>query len=250
MTGSGRFFKVAAFACALFFFLAAAACPALAKGFSTGGRAGFSSAGKSFSSGRGYSSGGRSFASPAPSSRTGTAAPSSTGGRSLAGGASGGEGASAAGGANGTSGAAGEASGLPSRESYAGGRESFSTPRQANPPAMYQDYSTGGSSYTTGRPSYSTGRSSYSGGGFPDLGKTRYPAKPPVGVFGPAPQPPEYYHDYYWSLPFLMRLFFCPAYYWTPWGYHFFAPRLLTWLLLFCLLGLGALSIAERARRR
>jgi hypothetical protein len=221
-----RLFKYAAFAVCFIFFLAAAS-PALAKGFSSGGRSSFSS-GKSFSSGRSYSTGGRSFTTP-------KAVSSPAGGESAA---------------SSASGSAGRTVGSSPRNSFTTGTKSFSTPRQDNPPAMYQDYSTGAQSYSTGRRSYETGRTSYSGSGVPDLERTKYPARPPVTVFGPAPQPPEYYHDYYWGLPFWARLFFNPYYYWTPWGYHFFAPRLLTWLLLLCLLGLGAFYLLNRFRRQ
>jgi hypothetical protein len=127
--------------------------------------------------------------------------------------------------------------------------QSFSTPRQAGPPAMYRDYGTGVQSYSTGRKSYDTGRASYSGGGVPDVARTRNPDRPPVAVFGPAPQPPEYYHDYYWGLPLWLRLFFRPVYWWTPWGYHFFAPRLLAWLLLLGLVAVGALYLLGKFRR-
>ncbi len=206
----------------------AAAYPATAKGFSSGGRSGFSS-GKGFSSGSGYSTGGRSF-----SSRPAAPAPGApSGGRDFLSGTASKNGAAA-----------------PSRESFSTGRESFSTPRQATPPAMYRDYRTERQGYATGRESFETGRSSYGGSGVPDLGRTAHPGKPPVTVSGPAPRPPEYYHDYYWGLPFFLRFFFLPHYLWTPWGYHFFAPRLLAWLLLLCLLGLLVFYLAGRARKQ
>lgn len=216
----------------LILLLCTAAHPALAKGFSSGGRSGFSS-GKGFSSGSGYAGGGRSFSSRPAAAVPSTPSTAPSGGRDFL---------------SGPAAKSGAAS--PSRESFSTGRESFSTPRQATPPAMYRDYSTGAQGYTTGRRSYESGRASYSGSGAPDQGKTAHPEKPPVSVSGPAPRPPEYYHDYYWSLPFLLRFFFLPHYVWTPWGYHFFAPRLLAWLVLLCLLGLLAIYLLERARRR
>lgn len=210
----------------LLFLLAVAAEPALARGsFSTGGRAGFStSAGRGFSTGSGFSGGGRSFGGIFGSTR---AAPASPASGSLAGGSA----ASPGGG-------------------YSTGKTGFSTPRASSPPAMYRGYGTDTDSYGTGRTSYSTGRGSYSGGGTPASGQLRFPDAPPVGVFGPAPQPPAYYQHYYLGLPWWMHLLFQPNYYYTPWGYHFFTPRLLTWLALFCLLGLAFCYLMERVRRR
>lgn len=231
MAGYRRARKLVAFLLLFLFLCTAVAYPALAKGFSSEGRSSFS-AGKSFSSGRSYSSGGRSF-STRPSATPEAPASVNGGGRDFLSGATKKNGASA-----------------PSRESYSTSRESFSTPRQATPPAMYRDYSTERQSYTTGQKSFETGRTSYSGTGFPDTSKTRHPEKPPVAIAGPAPRPPEYYHDYYWDLPLLLRLLFLPRYYWTPWGYHFFAPRLVTWLLLLCLVGILVFYLANRARRQ
>ena len=181
MKRTGRIFKTAAFLCTLLFLLAAAAAPVLAKGgrgFSSGGRAAFSSGGKGFSAGHGFSAGGRGF-------RSKSAAPKATpsaGGRGLTTGASGASGAGVApgaSGAGGSAGTAGEAAGSLPRQSFSTGVGSFSTPRQGNPPAMYQDYGSGRRSYGTDQPAYSTGRASYSGGGVPELGRTKYPAKPP-----------------------------------------------------------------------
>lgn len=225
--------KGAAFFFALLFLLVVAAGPALARGgFSSGGRSSFSSsAGRSFSSGHSYSSGGRSFggffgSSKAPPAPVETPGPSS--------------------------GTGGSSAGTSFGRGYSTGTGSFSTPRQVNPPTLYHGYSSGPGSYSTGQPGYNTGRSSYNGGGVPNTGsgQMRFPAKPPVGVFGPAPQPPAYYHNYYWGMPLWMHLFFQPNYYYTPWGYHFFAPRLLTWLALFCLGGLAVSYLIDRARRR
>lgn len=111
----------------------------------------------------------------------------------------------------------------------------FSTPRQNSPPTLYSDYGTGQKGYSTGKSSYGTGVGSYSGSWNRETfsgGLDKYPSKSPVGIFGSPPKPPYYYHNYYWGLPWFTHLFFQPNYYYTPWGYHFFAPRLISWILL------------------
>lgn len=117
----------------------------------------------------------------------------------------------------------------------------FSTPRQNSPPTLYSDYNTGKQGYSTGKTSYGTGTGSYSGSWnretYSTGGLDKYPSKSPVGIFGSPPRPPYYYHNYYWGLPWLAHLFFQPNYYYTPWGYHFFAPRLLSWIILLFVVG-------------
>jgi hypothetical protein len=103
---------------------------------------------------------------------------------------------------------------------------------------MYQDYQTGKTGYSTGQGSYSTNRQSYNGtwdrSVSPD--SDLFPQKQPVGIFGSPPRDPYYYNNYYWGMPWWSRMFYQPNYYYSPWGYHFFAPRLLTWFLLLGLL--------------
>lgn len=224
------------------FILALLAGPALAKGakgsFSSGGRSSFSSGAK------GYSSSGGSFSSKPGSSSgfksTAPSAGSSTGGGTGAASTPKAPESSAAGGAS----------------SYGKGfstdAKSFSTPRQVSPPTLYSDYSTDKQGYSTGRGSYSTGVGSYSGSWnrdtFANTGLDKYPSKPPVGIFGSPPDPPYQYHNAYWGMPWLARMFFQPNYYWTPWGYHFFAPRLLTWIVAIIIIGAVAILIRNKMR--
>lgn len=198
------------------FVLSLLAGPALAKGakgFSGGGRKSFSSGAKGFSgnssnSGGGFfsskpsgnASGGKTDASPAPESSVG-------------------------------GGASSYGKGYTTSEG-----QGFSTPRQNSPPTLYSDHSTGKQGYSTAKSSYSTGVGSYSGSWnretYAKGGLDKYPAKAPVGIFGSPPRPPYYYHNYYWGMPWLAHMFFQPNYFYTPWGYHFFAPRLISWIIL------------------
>lgn len=216
--------------CAVFI-LSLLAGPALAKGgrsFSGGGRSSFSSGAK------GYSSGG-SF-STSQSSPSGISGGGSSSGKSTVSAPE-----SPAGGGTGSFG-----------KGYGTEKDSFSTPRQGNPPALYSDYSTGKQGYSTGSNSYSTGTGSYSGSwnrdAYASSGADKFTSRPPVGVFGSPPQPPYYYHNNYWSMPLLARMFFQPNYYWTPWGYHFFAPRLLTWIIAMFLIGAAVILIKNKIR--
>ncbi|MCL4442072.1 MAG: hypothetical protein M1609_16240 [Firmicutes bacterium] len=216
--------------CAVFI-LSLLAGPALAKGgksFSGGGRSSFSSGAKGFSSGGSFST--------SPKSTSGISGGGSTSGKST-----GSVPESTAGGGTGSFG-----------KGYSTETDSFSTPRQGTPPALSSDYSTGKQGYSTGSKSYSTGTGSYAGSwnrdSYASSGADKYPSKPPVGVFGSPPQPPYYYHNNYWSMPLLSRMFFQPNYYWTPWGYHFFAPRLLTWIIAIFLIGAVFIFIKNRIR--
>lgn len=239
----GRFKKTLSLLVCTLFILSFLAGPALAKGakggFSSGGRSSFSSGAK------GYSSSGGSFSSkPAGASGVKSTAPSpgSAAGGSIPGAAS--------------SSAGPESSPGGGASSYGKGFStetgSFSTPRQVSPPTLYTDYSTDKQGYSTGKGSYSTGTGSYSGSWnrdtFANTGLDKYPSKPPVGIFGSPPNPPYHYHNSYWGMPWLARMFFQPNYYWTPWGYHFFAPRLLTWIIAIILIGAVIILIRNRMR--
>ncbi|MHB8985342.1 MAG: hypothetical protein ACYC38_05325 [Eubacteriales bacterium] len=211
--------KILAVAICLLFALGSIAAPAFAKGFSSGGRTSFSSGAKGFSSGsKSYSSGGSSFFGKTPSSPSGS---SSTGAPATP--------------------DAGATGGASSVKGYSTGTKDFSTPRDGSPQALYKDYSTGQKDYSTGRTSYTTGRPSYSGAWdrSAEPESDRFPKKSPVGVFGSPAQSPYYYHNYYWGMPFWYHFLFQPNYYHTPWGYHYFAPRILTWVILLGLLGGG-----------
>ncbi|MQL53648.1 hypothetical protein GFC01_15545 [Desulfofundulus thermobenzoicus] len=231
---------------ALILVLVAAVGPALAKGgrggFSSGGRSSFSgSAG--FSSGKGFSTGGRSFTSSGGSKSSVSAPAAVDGGRSFTGTGLGGAGN----GATQTAPSAGSSYG----RGYTINRDSFSTPRTGTPPTLYQDQRSTRQDYSTDRTGYTSGRQSYTGT-WDRAAYTqydRYPRRPPVGIYGSPPQPPWYYHNYYWGLPWWMHLLFQPNYYYTPWGYHFFAPRILTWLMLLGAGGLGVYWLVRRLRR-
>ena len=212
------------------FVLALLAGPALARGargFSGGGRTSFSSGAKGFSSSSSKSGGG--FFSSKPSSNTsGTKADTSSVPESSVGG-----------------GTSSYGKGYTAQEG-----KGFSTPRQNSPPTLNSDYSTGKQGYTTGKNSYSTGTGSYAGSWnretYSNGGLDKYPTKAPVGIFGSPPQPPYYYHNYYWGLPWLAHMFFQPNYYHSPWGYHFFAPRLISWILLFVIVGAVIIFIKNK----
>ncbi|MDF9408947.1 MAG: hypothetical protein A4E52_01300 [Pelotomaculum sp. PtaB.Bin013] len=209
--------------------------PALAKGFSSGGRSSFSSGSKSTSSGKSYSSSTSSYSSKsAKSGAADTAAPSSSGSQPT--------GASTS-----NSSSADTSKG----KGYTTETQDFSTPRQGSPPALSQDYQTGKSGYSTGNSSYSTGKTSYNGTWDRTLSpeSDRFPAQRQVGVFGSPPQPPYYYHNRYWSMPAWSHLFFTPNYYYTPWGYHYFMPSLLTWVIILGLLGLCGYLIYRHLKR-
>jgi hypothetical protein len=77
-----------------------------------------------------------------------------------------------------------------------------------------------------------------------------FPQKQPVGIFGSPPRDPYYYNNYYWGMPWWSRMFFQPNYYYSPWGYHYFAPRMLTWLLFLGLLGVGGFFLYRFLSRR
>ena len=209
--------------------------PAMAKGFKGGG---FSSGGRSsFSSGaKGFSSSGGLFGSKSSgaSSSTRSSASTSVGSSGTAPKSTVGGGASSYG------------------NGYGSDTGSFSTPRQNSPPALTSDFSTNRPGYSSGTGSYSTGTGSYNGGWNRDTFKTsgmdQYPSKAPVGIFGSPPKPPYYYHNQYWGLPLMARMFFQPNYYWTPWGYHFFAPRLITWIIAIFLVGAVVILMKNRIR--
>lgn len=231
----GKFKKILSLLVCTGFILALLAGPALAKGgrgFSSGGRTSFSTGAK------GYSTGGGLLSGKSTGSFTGT----KSGGGSLT------KVDSSPGTPQSTVGGGASSYG----QGFGTGTGSFSTTRQGNPPTLYGDYSTGKQDYSTGTKSYSTGVGSYSGSWnretFAASGMDKYPSKPPVGIFGSPPKPPYYYHNRYWDLPLLARLFFQPNYYWLPWGYHFFAPRLLTWIVAVILIGAVIIVIRNRLR--
>ena len=242
----GRLKKIIALLVCTAFIMAFLAGPVLAKGARGGG---FSSGGRSS-----FSSGAKGVSSPAKTYSTKSTSVS-TGAKSAA--------PPTSGQVSGTSGAASSPAPAPAQVSQGGGAnpygkgfstdtQSFSTPRQGSPPTLYSDYSTGTQGYSSGKGAYSTGMGSYNGtwnreslaGG----GLDKYPARPPVGVFGSPPQPPYQYHNAYWSLPWISRAFFQPNYYWTPWGYHYYAPRLLTWIVVIILVGAVVILIRNRFR--
>ena len=228
----GKIRKLLSLLVCTLFILAVLAGPALAKGarggFSGGGRSSFSSGAKGFSSSAG------SYSSKSSGATSGAKT------------------------ATGASGAAASPSEAPGggTSSYGKGFStdtgSFSTPRQNSPPTLQSDFSTDRQGYSTGKGSYSTGTGSYSGSWNRETmasgGLDKYPSRPPVGVFGSPPNPPYYYHNSYWGMPLLARMFFQPNYYWSPWGYHFFAPRLLTWIIAIILIGAVVILIRNRMR--
>lgn len=227
------------------FILSFLAGPVLAKGakggFSSGGRSSFSSGAK------GHSSSGSSYSStpksaPSVSSVSGSSSSGTSGaGVSTGKAAPSGTAQSTVGGGTGSYG-----------KGYSTDTESFSTPRQNSPPSLTSDYSTNKQGFSTGTGSYSTGTGSYSGSWNRDTlassGVDKYPARPPVGVFGSPPQPAYQYHNNYWAMPFLARAFFQPNYYHTPWGYHFYAPRLLTWVIGIILIGAVVILIRNKMK--
>lgn len=211
--------------------------PALAKGgFSSGGgRSSFSSSSKSTSSGKNYSSSTSSYSSkPAKSGTADTAAPSASESQPT-----------------GTSTNNSSSADTSKGKGYTTDTQDFSTPRQGNTPALSQDYQTGKSGYSKEKSSYTTGKTSYNGTWDRTVSPESdlFPAQRQVGVFGSPPQPPYYYHNRYWSMPVWSHLFFTPNYYYTPWGYHYFMPSLLTWVLILGLLGLGGYLIYRHVKR-
>lgn len=137
-------------------------------------------------------------------------------------------------------------SGSSNTKGSSGGR-SFFTPRPSSPPSLQQDYTTGRKSFVSPRTSFTTRQPSYTGTWDRSTAGTndKYPEKPQVRVYGSPPHPPYYYHNYYWSLPWYYHLFFTPDHYYTPWGYHYYAPRFLTWILLFILLAVGFMFLSR-----
>lgn len=255
-----------AWLCLLAFLLATLVWPtvALARGgrgsFSGGGRSsfssaprggGFSSSHSSYSSSSSSKSWGGFFGSSSSSTQSGSGLSGTTSGSAVTGGKTATPGAappkhSPAPAVTGSPGGGQHSAG----GGYSTGQQSFSTPRSSTPPTLSQDYGQAGGSYRTGQTSYRTTTGSYSGSwdlpSYQD--KIKYPYKPPVGVYGKVPQPPYYYHDYYWSLPWYTRLFFQPNYYYTPFGYHYFAPRLLTWFITLLVLAIVIIGLVNRAR--
>ena len=209
---------------------------AFAKGSVGGGRSSFSSGSKGVTSGKSYSTSQSNYSSkPATGSGTQSPAPAGSGTAS-----------------SGTSASSAPSSGTSYGSGYSTGTNDISTPRQGNPPTMYQDYQTGKSGYSTGQGSYSTNRQSYNGAWDRSVSpeSDRFPQKQPVGIFGSPPQNPYYYNNSYWGMPWWSRMFFQPNYYYTPWGYHYFAPRLFTWLLTLGLLGGGGYFLYRFLARR
>lgn len=221
----GRLKKTLALLICLVMAMSLAAAPAFAKGVKGGGRSSFSSGSKGISSGKSFSTGISSYSSkPAGSGGVVKTTPPAN------------ESPPA-----GTSASSSPSGGTSYGKGYSTDTQSFSTPRQGNPPATYQDYQTGKTGFSTGTGSYTTGRQSYNGTWDRTVSpeNDRFPSKPPVGIFGSPPLPPYYYHNYYWGMPWWMHLFFQPNYYYMPWGYHYYAPRLLTWIIVLGLLGGG-----------
>ncbi|WP_018086890.1 hypothetical protein [Desulfurispora thermophila] len=235
--------KRLAWLCLLAFVLAALVWPGVA--LARGGRGGFSGGGRSsFSSaprGGGFSSSHSSYSSSSGGSKgwlsgffgSSSSSKSSSGLSSTASDSSPGGGQHSAGGG------------------YSTDRQSFATPRSSTPPSLSKDFGQTGGGYSTGTTSYRTATGSYSGSwdlpAYQD--KIKYPYKPPVGVYGKVPKPPYYYHDYYWSLPWYARAFFQPNYYYTPFGYHYYAPRLLTWFITLLVLAAVIYWLVKRMRR-
>jgi len=241
-----RFKKFLSLITCTIFILSLMAGPVLAKGGGSKG-GGFSSGGRSnFSSGaKGHSSSGGSYtstpkSSPSVSASGGSSSVTSGSGVS-SGKAAGTTAESTVGGGTGSYG-----------KGYSTDTGSFSTPRQNSPPSLTSDYTTGQQGFSTGKGSYSTGTGSYSGSWNRDAlassGMDKYPTRPPVGVFGSPPQPPYQYHNDYWAMPFLARAFFQPNYYHTPWGYHYYAPRLLTWVIAIILIGAVIILIRNKMK--
>lgn len=223
----GRLKKSLALLICLVVAISLLAGPAFAKGFSGGGRSSFSSGSKGLSSGKSFSSGKSSYSGKSTGSagadgaaETAPSAPATP----------------STGAANST-----PSGGTSYGKGYSTDTQNFSTPRQGNPPTLTQDYKTGKSDFSTGAGSYSTGRQSYNGTWDRSVSpeSDRFPQRQQVGIFGSPPQPPYYYHNNYWGMPWWTHLFFQPNYYYTPWGYHYYAPRLLTWLIGLGLLGGG-----------
>ncbi|MFZ5649728.1 MAG: hypothetical protein ACOY4I_02580 [Bacillota bacterium] len=246
-----RFKKILTLLICTVFILSFTAGPVLAKGKGGGGRSGgFSSGGRSsFSSGaKGYSTSGGSYSSPARESQSGSAPAGGAPVGAAGSGASPGSGSSSRSGAESTVGGGTGSYG----KGYSTETGSFSTPRQNSPPTLYSDYKTGREGFSTGKDSYSTGMGSYSGSwnrdSYASTGMDKYPSRPPVGVFGSPPAPPYKYHNDYWSLPFLARMFFQPNFYWTPWGYHYYAPRLITWIIATVVIVAVIIIIRNRLR--
>lgn len=178
---------------------AAARSRSFGGGFSSGSR-GFASAGRSFSSRPPAPS--RSFSAPRPS-------PAPPVGRSSP-----------------------EFS-APAR-SFSSAGPSFSTRRS--------DFSTGDRGFSSGRRDFrtpappplrpgTTGTVTAGGRPYPyradsegrpviqyDVGRSRYPDRPPVVVVGTPPLDPWVYQDMYWGMPWWQRIWFRPVYsYYSPW---------------------------------
>ncbi|MFZ5647381.1 MAG: hypothetical protein ACOY30_07135 [Bacillota bacterium] len=245
-----RFKRIITLLICTVFILSFTAGPVLAKGKGGGGRSGgFSSGGRSsFSSGaKGYSSSEGSYSSPAKG-YTGSPPAGGTTVSPAGSGVSPGNGTSSRIGTESTVGGGAGSYG----KGYSTETGSFSTPRQNSPPTLYSDYKTDKQGFSTGKGSYSTGTGSYSGSwnrdSYATSGMDKYPSRPPVGVFGSPPAPPYKYHNDYWGLPILARMFFQPNFYWTPWGYHYYAPRLITWIIAIILIGAVIIIIRNRLR--
>lgn len=234
----GRLKKTLALLICLVVALALVAGPAFAKGVSSGGRSSFSSGSKGVSSSKSYSSGSSGYSSKSSSGGgAASTAPSTSSSSSK------------------TSGTAGDSASSSSSsygKGYSTDTQDFSTPRQGTPPATTKDYSTGKSGYSTGTGSYTTDRQSYKGTWDRSVSPESdiFPQKQPVGVFGSPPYDPYYYHNSYWGAPLWTRMLFQPNYYYTPWGYHYYAPRLLTWIVALGLLGGGGFLIYRFMRRK
>lgn len=248
-----RFKKILTLLICTIFILSITAGPLLAKGkggggrgggFSSGGRSTFSSDAKGHSvSGGGYSSSAKKskqVSAPAAGAAVGTAAGS---------GASQGSGAPSRSGTESTVGGGTGSYG----KGYGTDTESFSTPRQNSPPTLSSDHKTGREGLSTGKDSYSTAMGSYSGSwnrdSYASAGMDKHPSKPPVGIFGSPPAPPYKYHNDYWNMPLLARMFFQPNFYWTPLGYHYYAPRLITWIAAIILIGVVVIIIRNKIKR-
>ena len=158
-----------------------------------------------------------------------------------------------------------------------GSSRSFSTPSTSSSRdfTVGRSFSSGSGSFSSGSQSYSSGND-YSGVNGAPSGTSRsfnttprstyppvigqgttgtpYYGMPPVIIYSRTPLPfgPDYYHSWYWGMPWYWRLFFGPTYYHTPWGYHYFEPNYATFVLLLTVLVVGG-SVAWgwwRMRRR
>jgi hypothetical protein len=214
--------------------MALLAGPVLAKGsggksggFSSGGRSSFSSGSKASppTTSKSPTAGRSSFSSPLPGSGASGSGLADTGSGSGSGTA----------GKNLSSGSGGPVTGADSYgKGYTTGTGGFSTPRATAPPSLTGDYSGQRQDVSSDRASFGGSRPSYSGTWDRSAAQKqdRYPSSPPVGVFGAPAEPPYYYHNQYWGLPWYARMFFQPNYYSTGWGYDYFEPRILTWLVV------------------